>query len=197
MRGSWPRSHSGPSRFESKMSRRRSRSVSGSYSSSGRSALVPSARFNVVCSEWPQRRGPFTWTDRGKCQGTSERPGEGPYVFDFAGKTWMLVDVWKGIGVYHSEDLLHWTVQTQDILKEPGRGAALAGRDRAEARVERHKRSAADRDARRGAGHQVVVAGPVIALVVADRADHSQLVGEAGHGRYYRRFPTLDAVSSL
>jgi dihydroorotase-like cyclic amidohydrolase len=24
-----------------------------------------------------------------------------------------------------------------------------------------------------------------------------QLVGEAGHGRYYRRFPTLDAVSTI
>lgn len=64
-----------------------------------------------------------TWTDHGKCQGTSERPGEGPYVFDFGGTTWMLVDVWKGIGVYHSEDLLNWKVQSTDLLKEPGHGA--------------------------------------------------------------------------
>ena len=63
-----------------------------------------------------------TWTDRGKCPGTSERPGEGPYVFEFQGKNWMLVDVWKGIGVYHSEDLVHWTVQPGDLLKEPGHG---------------------------------------------------------------------------
>jgi len=62
------------------------------------------------------------WTDHGKCQGTSERPGEGPYVFEFQGRNWMLVDVWKGIGVYHSDDLLHWRVQAEDILKEPGKG---------------------------------------------------------------------------
>jgi len=62
------------------------------------------------------------WTDHGKCQGTSERPGEGPYVFEFQGTNWMLVDVWKGIGVYRSDDLLHWKVQAQDILKEPGKG---------------------------------------------------------------------------
>jgi hypothetical protein len=62
------------------------------------------------------------WTDRGKCQGTSERPGEGPYIFEFQGTNWMLVDVWQGIGVYRSDDLLHWTVQPQDLLKEPGRG---------------------------------------------------------------------------
>ncbi len=64
-----------------------------------------------------------TWTDHGKCLGTSERPGEGPYVFEFKGVTWMLVDVWKGIGVYHSDDLVHWQVQASDILKEPGHGA--------------------------------------------------------------------------
>ncbi len=64
-----------------------------------------------------------TWTDKGKCPGTSERPGEGPYVFEFQGKNWMLVDVWKGIGVYHSDDLVHWTVQAHDLLKEPGHGA--------------------------------------------------------------------------
>jgi hypothetical protein len=63
------------------------------------------------------------WTDRGKCQGTSERPGEGPYVFEFQGTNWMLVDVWQGIGVYRSDDLLHWKVQAQDILREPGSGA--------------------------------------------------------------------------
>jgi hypothetical protein len=63
------------------------------------------------------------WTDRGKCQGTSERPGEGPCVFEFQGTHWMLVDVWQGIGVYRSDDLLHWTVQAQDLLKEPGHGA--------------------------------------------------------------------------
>lgn len=62
------------------------------------------------------------WTDRGPCPGTSERPGEGPYVFEFGGKNWMLVDVWKGIGVYSSDDLEHWQVQDTDLLSEPGHG---------------------------------------------------------------------------
>lgn len=64
-----------------------------------------------------------TWTDRGKCRGTSERPGEGPYIFEFQGTHWMLVDVWQGIGVYRSDDLLDWHVQSTDLLKEPGKGA--------------------------------------------------------------------------
>jgi hypothetical protein len=64
-----------------------------------------------------------TWTDRGKCAGVGERPGEGPFVFDWKGRTWMLVDLWKGIGVYHSHDRLNWTAQATDLLNVPGQGA--------------------------------------------------------------------------
>jgi hypothetical protein len=61
------------------------------------------------------------WTDRGRCLGVAGRC-EGPYVFDWKGKTWMLVDTWKGLGVYHSEDYIHWTAQTEKLLDVPGKG---------------------------------------------------------------------------
>jgi hypothetical protein len=64
-----------------------------------------------------------TWTDRGKAAGVGERPGEGPYVFTWKGRTWMLVDLWKGLGVYHTDDLLHWTAQAGNLLDVPGQGA--------------------------------------------------------------------------
>jgi hypothetical protein len=63
-----------------------------------------------------------TWTDRGKCTGVGERPGEGPYVFQWKGFYWMLVDVWKGLGVYRSDDALHWTAQAGNLLDTPGKG---------------------------------------------------------------------------
>ena len=63
-----------------------------------------------------------TWTDRGKCAGVGERPGEGPYVFAWKGHHWMLVDLWKGLGVYRSDDLQHWTAQPEDLLGVPGKG---------------------------------------------------------------------------
>lgn len=65
----------------------------------------------------------FTWTDRGKCAGVGERPGEGPYVFHWRGAYWMLVDLWKGLGVYRSTDLETWTAQPGDLLGVPGTGA--------------------------------------------------------------------------
>ena len=64
-----------------------------------------------------------TWTDRGKAEGVGERPGEGPFVFQWQGHHWMLVDLWHGLGVYRSDDLLHWQAQPDDLLGVPGHGA--------------------------------------------------------------------------
>jgi hypothetical protein len=64
-----------------------------------------------------------TWTDKGKAAGVGERPGEGPYVFKWKGHTWMLVDLWKGLGVYRSDDLLNWQAQAGNLLDVPGKGA--------------------------------------------------------------------------
>lgn len=63
-----------------------------------------------------------TWTDRGKAAGVGERPGEGPFVFPWRGHTWMLVDLWKGLGVYRSDDALTWHAQSGDLLNVPGKG---------------------------------------------------------------------------
>ncbi len=62
----------------------------------------------------------YKWIDRGKAMG--ERPGEGPKVFHWKGRYWMIVDVWQGIGVYYSDDCVTWTRQIKNLLEEPGKG---------------------------------------------------------------------------
>ncbi|MGG4146688.1 glycosyl hydrolase [Paenibacillus algorifonticola] len=44
---------------------------------------------------------------------------EGPNVFRFEGFYWMIVDEWRGQGVYRSDDLLHWE-RNGLILDQPG-----------------------------------------------------------------------------
>lgn len=61
----------------------------------------------------------FTWEDRG--QAIAAR-GEGPKVFQWQGKYWMIVDAWKGMEVYSSDDLLTWNKQRNRILEEGGTG---------------------------------------------------------------------------
>jgi hypothetical protein len=34
----------------------------------------------------------------------------------------MVVDVWKGMEIYYSDDLLTWTKQSTRILEQPGKG---------------------------------------------------------------------------
>lgn len=63
-----------------------------------------------------------SWMDRGKASDVSNRPGEGPYVFEWKGHGWMLVDLWKGLGVYRSDDFVHWQAQPSDLLSKPGHG---------------------------------------------------------------------------
>lgn len=60
------------------------------------------------------------WTDAGKIIG--DQPGEGPKVFFWQGRYWMVVDNWRGLGVYSSSDLKSWTRQTENILAQPGNG---------------------------------------------------------------------------
>ena len=62
----------------------------------------------------------FTWTDKGKAVG--ERQGEGPVVFRWKGRNWMIVDVWSGLGVYHSDDFINWVRQPENLVEQPGRG---------------------------------------------------------------------------
>lgn len=63
----------------------------------------------------------YQWKDSGK-KVVGDEGGEGPKVFEWKGKYWMVVDNWHGLGVYFSGDLETWTRQTGNILEEPGKG---------------------------------------------------------------------------
>ena len=60
----------------------------------------------------------YTWEFVGEA--TSDCGQEGPNVFALGGKYWLIADVWKGLAVYSSDDLTHFTRQKSDILVEPG-----------------------------------------------------------------------------
>lgn len=62
-----------------------------------------------------------SWTDKGKVVG--DKPGEGPKIFRWQGKYWMIVDQWKGLGVYRSDDAENWTAQAENLLSGAGTGA--------------------------------------------------------------------------
>ncbi len=63
----------------------------------------------------------FAWEDRGKVIG--DQPGEGPKVFFWKDRYWMVVDVWDGLGIYRSDDLKDWRRQEGNLLQVPGKGA--------------------------------------------------------------------------
>lgn len=60
----------------------------------------------------------YHWHYRGIAAG--DCPQEGPNVFTFGGKHWMISDVWNGLAVYSSEDMEHFVRQEKNILKEGG-----------------------------------------------------------------------------
>ncbi|CAN5724356.1 family 43 glycosylhydrolase [soil metagenome] len=61
----------------------------------------------------------YHWADKGKAIAAR---GEGPKTFKFKNKYWMIIDVWKGMEIYHSDNLLKWTKQATRILEQPGKG---------------------------------------------------------------------------
>ncbi|MDT3404082.1 family 43 glycosylhydrolase [Mucilaginibacter terrae] len=62
----------------------------------------------------------YNWTDGKKA--IADQGGEGPKVFKWKGKYWMITDVWKGLAVYSSVDMQNWTRQPGQILQTPGTG---------------------------------------------------------------------------
>ena len=52
----------------------------------------------------------YNWTDKGKVTSIVTN-GEGPNVFTLGGKNYMIVDEWKGLSVFTSEDFDNWTKQ--------------------------------------------------------------------------------------
>lgn len=63
----------------------------------------------------------YSWTDSGK-KVVGDKAGEGPKVFRWKNKYWMVVDNWQGLGMYHSDDLKNWVRQPENILQIPGKG---------------------------------------------------------------------------
>jgi hypothetical protein len=61
----------------------------------------------------------YNWTDKGKAIAAR---GEGPKTFFWQGKYFMIIDAWKGMEVFSSDDLLAWTKQATRILENPGIG---------------------------------------------------------------------------
>lgn len=61
----------------------------------------------------------YHWEDKGKAIAAR---GEGPKVFRWQNTYWMIVDVWKGMELYQSDDLLNWKKQEARILETPGEG---------------------------------------------------------------------------
>jgi hypothetical protein len=61
----------------------------------------------------------YHWEDKGKAIAAR---GEGPKVFRWQSTYWMIVDVWKGMELYQSDDLLNWKKQEARILEAPGDG---------------------------------------------------------------------------
>lgn len=59
----------------------------------------------------------FHWTVLGPI--LTERAHEGPNVFRFKGYYWMIIDEWRGQGVFRSTDLDHWE-RNGLILDQPG-----------------------------------------------------------------------------
>jgi hypothetical protein len=60
----------------------------------------------------------YKWQTHGNA--ISDRNGEGPKVFHWKGRYWMVPDLWRGLGVYSSDDCLNWTPQESNLLAEPG-----------------------------------------------------------------------------
>ncbi len=62
----------------------------------------------------------YHWEDKGKAIG--DQRGEGPKVFRWKDKYWMITDVWSGLALYQSEDLEDWKRIPGNLLEEPGKG---------------------------------------------------------------------------
>jgi len=61
-----------------------------------------------------------TWTDNGLA---FKSRGEGPKGFRWHNQYWVIIDEWKGLGVFRSDDAEHWAKQPSNLLATPGAGA--------------------------------------------------------------------------
>ncbi len=61
----------------------------------------------------------YNWIDKGKAIAAR---GEGPKVFAWQNKYFIIIDAWEGMEIYSSDDMLAWKKQTGRILENPGKG---------------------------------------------------------------------------
>lgn len=61
------------------------------------------------------------WTLRGP---VTAMAAEGPKVFRFQGRWWLVADLWRGLLVLRSDDAEHWQEQPARLLATPGRHAS-------------------------------------------------------------------------
>lgn len=61
----------------------------------------------------------YNWADKGKAIAAR---GEGPKIFFWQDRYFMVIDAWKGMEIYSSDDLLKWKKQANRILENPGKG---------------------------------------------------------------------------
>lgn len=61
-----------------------------------------------------------SWADRGLA---FKSRGEGPKGFRWRGKFWVIIDEWKGLGVFRSNDGLNWEQQPANLVAGAGAGA--------------------------------------------------------------------------
>ena len=59
------------------------------------------------------------WTDKGLAFPSR---GEGPKGFRWHDQFWVVIDEWKGLGVFRSDDASHWAKQPVNLLAAPGHG---------------------------------------------------------------------------
>ena len=59
------------------------------------------------------------WMDKGLAFPSR---GEGPKGFRWHGKFWVIIDEWKGLGVFRSDDASHWSKQPTNLVATPGNG---------------------------------------------------------------------------
>ena len=60
----------------------------------------------------------YHWTVQGAV--ITDCPHEGPKVFFWQGRYWMVADIWNGLAVYHSKDAETWERQINNILATGG-----------------------------------------------------------------------------
>ena len=59
------------------------------------------------------------WTDKGLA---FQSRGEGPKGFRWHNKFWVIIDEWKGLGVFRSDDSINWSKQPENLVAKPGSG---------------------------------------------------------------------------